>query len=133
MWIPYGLHCAQVQVATETGGVDIVRCTVAYDVSLEGNPQLGEGQIVGDAVEGVGGAPLEELAYDPQGQLVAGSFIHHLLPTVCEAPHVELLLTEDAPTPHGAKGAGEGEGQPSAHRVPPRSPMRWVRKRRRCR
>jgi carbon-monoxide dehydrogenase large subunit/6-hydroxypseudooxynicotine dehydrogenase subunit gamma len=35
----------------------------------------------------------------------------YLLPTAAEAPHVDVLITEDAPTPRnplGAKGAGEG-------------------------
>ena len=61
--------------------------------------------------QGLGGALLEELAYDPGGQLVAGSFMDYLLPTAGEVPAVEVLITEDAPTlrnPLGAKGAGEG-------------------------
>ena len=32
----------------------------------------------------------------------------YLLPTAAEVPPVEVLVTEDAPTPLGAKGAGEG-------------------------
>jgi CO/xanthine dehydrogenase Mo-binding subunit len=111
MSFPYGLHCVAVEVDLETGGVRLHRYAIAYDVGRAVNPVLIEGQIVGGLVQGVGGALLEELAYDTEGQLVAGSFMDLLLPTAAEAPHVDVLVTEDAPsplTPLGFKGAGEG-------------------------
>jgi carbon-monoxide dehydrogenase large subunit/6-hydroxypseudooxynicotine dehydrogenase subunit gamma len=111
MTFPYGLHCAAVEVDLDTGGVRIERYAVAYDIGRAINPMLVEGQIVGGAAQGVGGALLEELIYDEGGQLVAGSFMDYLLPTAAEAPSVDVLITEDAPTPRnplGAKGAGEG-------------------------
>ncbi len=111
MSFPYGLHLVAVEVDVETGGVCLERYAVAYDVGRAINPQLVEGQVVGGAAQGVGGALLEELAYDESGQLVSGSFMDYLLPTAREVPHVEVLITEDAPTPLtrlGAKGAGEG-------------------------
>lgn len=111
MSFPYGLHCVALEVDLETGGVRVHRYTIAYDVGRAVNPMLIEGQIVGGLVQGLGGALLEELAYDADGQLVAGSFMDMLLPTAAEAPHVDVLVTEDAPsplTPLGFKGAGEG-------------------------
>ena len=111
MSFPYGLHCAAVEVDTETGGVHVHRYVIAYDVGRAVNPALVEGQIVGGLVQGAGGALLEELAYNAEGQLVTGSFIDLLLPTASEAPRVDVLVTEDAPsplTPLGFKGAGEG-------------------------
>jgi carbon-monoxide dehydrogenase large subunit/6-hydroxypseudooxynicotine dehydrogenase subunit gamma len=111
MSFPYGLHIACVEVDLETGGVDIQRYAVAYDAGVVINPQLLHGQIVGGAAQGVGGALLEEFVYDGEGQLVSGSFMDYLLPTACEAPKVDVLMTEDAPTPLtrlGAKGGGEG-------------------------
>jgi carbon-monoxide dehydrogenase large subunit/6-hydroxypseudooxynicotine dehydrogenase subunit gamma len=111
MAFPYGIHIAAVEVDTETGAVEIERYAVGYDVGLAVNPQLLEGQIVGGAAQGVGGALLEELVYSDNGQLEAGSFIDYLLPTALEAPALEVLITEDAPTPLtklGAKGGGEG-------------------------
>jgi carbon-monoxide dehydrogenase large subunit/6-hydroxypseudooxynicotine dehydrogenase subunit gamma len=100
-----------VEVDVGTGHVEIHRYGVAYDVGRAINPVLVEGQIVGGVAQGVGGALLEELAYDEEGQLVSASFMDYLLPTAAEAPHVDVLITEDAPTPRnplGAKGAGEG-------------------------
>jgi len=111
MSFPYGLHCAAVEVDEETGEVVVVRYCVAYDVGRAINPSLVEGQIVGGATQGIGGALLEELAYDAEGQLVAGTFLDYMLPTAGEAPPVEVLISEQAPTPLtplGAKGAGEG-------------------------
>jgi aerobic carbon-monoxide dehydrogenase large subunit len=111
MSFPYGLHTVAVEIDTETGHVELARYAVAYDIGVAINPTLVHGQIVGGVAQGVGGALLEELAYDQQGQLIAGSFMDYLLPTACESPSTEVLLTEDAPTPLtplGAKGAGEG-------------------------
>ena len=111
MTFPYGVHCAAVEVDVETGELDVVNYTIGYDVGRAVNPTLIHGQIVGGAAQGYGGAVLEELAYDDEGQLVSGSFMDYLLPTAGEAPAVDVLLTEDAPTsrnPLGAKGAGEG-------------------------
>jgi CO/xanthine dehydrogenase Mo-binding subunit len=111
MSFPYGLHLAALEVDLETGGIHIDRYAIAYDVGRAINPQLVEGQVVGGAAQGLGGALLEELAYDETGQLASGSFMDYLLPTAGEVPHVDVLITEDAPTPLtplGAKGAGEG-------------------------
>ena len=111
MSFPYGVHCVAVEVDTETGGVEIVRYAVAYDVGRAINPMLIEGQIVGGAAQGIGGALYEEFSYAADGQLVAGSFMDYLLPTAGEAAPMRVLVTEDAPsplTPLGAKGAGEG-------------------------
>ena len=111
MTFPYGVHVAAVEVDVRTGHVDIHRYGVAYDIGRAINPLLVEGQIVGGVAQGVGGALLEELSYDDDGQLVSASFMDYLLPTASEAPHVDVLITEDAPTPRnplGAKGAGEG-------------------------
>jgi aerobic carbon-monoxide dehydrogenase large subunit len=111
MSFPYGVHFVAVEVDVETGAVEIERYAIAYDVGRAVNPTLVEGQIVGGAAQGIGGALYEELMYDASGQLVSGSYIDYLLPTAAEVPHVDVLVTEDAPTPLtpvGAKGAGEG-------------------------
>ena len=110
MSFPYGLHVAALEVDVETGAVRVARYAVAYDVGRAINPALVEGQVVGGAAQGIGGALLEELAYEESGQLVSGSFVDYLIPTAGELPPVEVLVTEDAPTPLnplGVKGSGE--------------------------
>jgi carbon-monoxide dehydrogenase large subunit len=111
MGFPYGVHYAAVEVDLETGAVAIERYAIGYDVGRAINPLLVEGQIVGGLAQGLGGALLEELAYDAGGQLVAGSLMDYLMPTAVEMPHARVLVTEDAPSPLnplGVKGAGEG-------------------------
>jgi aerobic carbon-monoxide dehydrogenase large subunit len=111
MSFPYGLHCVALEADVETGAVHIHRYAVTYDVGRAINPKLVEGQIVGGVAQGLGGALLEEFAYDASGQLVTGSFMDYLMPTAGEMPSVRVEITEDAPTPLnplGVKGAGEG-------------------------
>lgn len=115
MTYPYGAHAAVVGVDTDTGGVTIERYVVAYDVGKAINPMLVEGQILGGAAQGIGGALLEEFRFDPHGQPLATSFMDYLMPTLAEMPAVEVLLSEDAPSPLnplGVKGAGEGGTNP---------------------
>ncbi|WP_315836302.1 xanthine dehydrogenase family protein molybdopterin-binding subunit [Bradyrhizobium prioriisuperbiae] len=111
MTYPYGVHFAQVSVDPSTCGITIERYLVAYDMGRAINPMLIEGQIVGAAAQGIGGALLEEFVYDDNGQPLATSFADYLMPSCREVPDVEVLLREDAPSPLnplGVKGAGEG-------------------------
>ena len=111
MTYPYGLHTAVAAVDRDTGEVRVERFVVAYDIGRAVNPGLVDGQIVGGAAQGIGGALLEEFVYDEAGQPLAVGFMDYLMPTLHEMPPVEVLLSEDAPSPLnplGVKGAGEG-------------------------
>lgn len=111
MTYPYGLHAAVVSVDRGTGHLDVERFIVGYDVGRALNPTLVEGQIAGGAAQGIGGALYEEFLYDDDGTPLCTTFIDYLIPTVREVPDVEILVTEDAPSPLnplGVKGAGEG-------------------------
>ena len=44
------------------------------------NPNVVEGQIAGGTVQGIGGALLEHLAYDEDGNPLATTFMDYLLP-----------------------------------------------------
>lgn len=112
MTYPYGTHAAVVEVDPETGGVVILDYALAYDVGRAINPRLVEGQIVGGLAQGIGGALLEEFAYDADGQPLCTTFMDYLLPTSMEMPRrVSVKILEETPTPLnplGVKGAGEG-------------------------
>jgi aerobic carbon-monoxide dehydrogenase large subunit len=111
MCYPYGLHVAVVRVDRGTGQVTAERLLVAYDVGRAVNPMMVEGQIVGGAAQGLGGALLEEFRYDADGQPQCTTFMDYLMPTRAEMPAVDVLITTDAPSPRnplGVKGAGEG-------------------------
>jgi carbon-monoxide dehydrogenase large subunit len=62
-------------------------------------------------VQGLGGAIMEHLQYDAQGQLLTGSLADYLIPTASDFPNIRAVVLEDHPSPInplGAKGAGEG-------------------------
>src|SRR5258706_185153 len=110
MTYPYGVHAAQVRVDRETGAVVVERFFVAYDIGRAVNPMMIEGQIAGGYAQGLGGALYEEFLYSENGQPLSVTFADYLMPTACEVSAVEILLTEDAPSPLnalGIKGAGE--------------------------
>ncbi|MGH2945409.1 MAG: xanthine dehydrogenase family protein molybdopterin-binding subunit [Solirubrobacteraceae bacterium] len=108
---PYGVALCQAEVDPETGAVSIRRYFVGFEAGRAVNPMLLEGQIVGGAAQGLGGALYEELLYDDAGQPRSTSFMDYLIPTATEVPMVVgTHIFEDAPTPTnplGAKGAGE--------------------------
>jgi carbon-monoxide dehydrogenase large subunit len=111
MTYPYGVHAAVVRLDPGTGGIDIERFIVGYDVGRALNPMLVEGQIAGGVAQGIGGAVYEEFLYAEDGTPQCTTFMDYLIPTVAEIPSVEMLVTEDAPSPInplGVKGAGEG-------------------------
>ncbi len=86
---PYGVHIAVVQVDRETGGVAIERYLTAYDIGRAVNPMLIEGQIAGGFAQGLGGALLEEFAYDGRGEPLSVTLADYLMPTAREIPPLE--------------------------------------------
>jgi len=111
MAFPQGLQVARVRVDVVTGSVTVEKLWSFFDVGRAINPALVEGQILGGIAQGIGGALLEELAYDEQGQLLCTSFMDYLMPSSTDMPPVEVHIYENDPSPLnplGVKGAGEG-------------------------
>ena len=112
MTYPYGTHVAVVEVDVETGQVKLLNYAIAYDVGKAVNPLIVDGQLIGALAQGIGGALLEELVYDEEGQLLTTTFMDYLLPTVMEMPaEIAVRILEETPTPLnplGVKGVGEG-------------------------
>jgi carbon-monoxide dehydrogenase large subunit len=104
------VHVAHVEVDAGTGGVRLLRYLVAHDCGRLINPVIVEGQIHGGVAQGVGGALLEEMIYDEQGQLVTGTLMDYLVPTSMELPPIETVHLEypSPRNPLGVKGIGEG-------------------------
>ena len=108
---PYGVHVAQVCIDRDTGSVKIEGYWIGYDVGRAVNPMLIEGQILGGLAQGLGGALFEEFTYDAAGQPLSTTLADYMMVTSAEMPRVNVLITEDAPSPLnplGVKGAGEG-------------------------
>ena len=111
MTYPYGVQIGVVRVDAETGQATVERFLLAYDIGRSINPTLVEGQLVGGFVQGLGGALYEEFRYDERGEPLCVTLADYLLPTVREVPSVDVLVTEDAPSPLnplGIKSVGEG-------------------------
>ena len=111
MVYPYGAHLVQLRLDAETGGVTIERYLVAFDIGRAVNPMLVEGQIAGGLAQGLGGALYEEFLYSENGEPLSVTFADYLMPTAREVPAIEMIVSEDAPSPLnplGLKGAGEG-------------------------
>jgi carbon-monoxide dehydrogenase large subunit len=111
MTYPYGVHIAITKVDRETGATTIERYLIAYDIGRAVNPMLVEGQLAGGFAQGVGGVLFEEFLYDDRGEPLSVSFADYLMPTAREVPALDVLISEDAPSPLnplGLKGAGEG-------------------------
>jgi carbon-monoxide dehydrogenase large subunit/6-hydroxypseudooxynicotine dehydrogenase subunit gamma len=110
MVFPYGIHVAVVRIDRATGEVALERFLVAYDIGRALNPMLIDGQIAGGLAQGIGGALYEEFRYDERGQPLAVTLADYLIVSAREMPAIEVLLSEDAPSPRnplGIKGAGE--------------------------
>ena len=86
-------------------------CLVVEDVGRVVNPLTLHGQAIGGMVQGLGGAFLEHLVYEANGQLLAGNLADYLIPTATDFPKIRAIALENHRSPSnplGVKGAGEG-------------------------
>ena len=107
----YGAHAAHVAVDARTGHVALIDYVAVENCGRMINPLTLKGQLVGAVVQGLGGAFLEHLAYDENGQLLVGSLADYLVPTASDFPKIRGYVMASHPSPInplGAKGAGEG-------------------------
>jgi aerobic carbon-monoxide dehydrogenase large subunit len=105
-----GTHVVEVEVDVMTGGVKILRYTVAHDAGRVINPLIVDGQVQGGVAHGIGNALLEWMQYDENAQPLTTSFADYLIPMATDVPtcaiaHVETI---NPMNPLGVKGAGEG-------------------------
>ena len=102
-------HACTCEVDPVTGQVTLTRYIVSEDVGPMINPNVVEGQIAGGTVQGIGGALLEDMVYDADGNPLSSTFVDYLLPTATEVPDIEYGHVEiPGPGVGGYKGVGEG-------------------------
>ena len=102
-------HACTCEVDVVTGQVTLTRYIVSEDVGPMINPNIVEGQIAGGTVQGIGGALLENQAYDADGNPLSSTFVDYLLPTAADVPTIEHGHVEiPGPGVGGYKGCGEG-------------------------
>jgi carbon-monoxide dehydrogenase large subunit len=112
----YGAASIHLTVDAGTGQVEVLDYFTIEDVGRVINPLTATGQLVGAVTQGLGGALLEQLIYDDQGQFLTGSFADYLMPTATDFPVNRAHVSEDYPAttnPLGAKGIGEGGTVPA--------------------
>ena len=106
---PFGCHIAMLEVDRDTGEPRLLRMVAVDDAGHLINPLIVEGQIHGGLAQGIGQALVEEVAYDPDGQPLTGSFMDYAIPRASDFPRFELdnTVTPTPVNPLGAKGVGE--------------------------
>ena len=110
-----GTHVAEVEVDYMTGGVKILKYTVAHDSGRVINPLIVDGQVQGGVAHGIGNALLEWMQYDDNAQPLTTTFADYLLPMATDVPTCAIAHVETANplNPLGVKGAGEGGAIPA--------------------
>jgi CO/xanthine dehydrogenase Mo-binding subunit len=109
-----GVVGVEVGVDEETGVVRVDQLVTVADVGFAMNPKAVEGQDLGAATQGLGGALFEELVYDGP-QLVNPNVVEYRVPRMKDlATKIDTMIVErgDGVGPYGAKGAGEGALNP---------------------
>lgn len=111
-------HVARVRVDAELGLVKVLSVAAAHDVGRVIHRDALEGQIEGGVAQGMGWGVTEELKLD-RGRLTNPNFTDYLIPTASDAPEVriELIESDGAAGPYGAKGIGEPSFIPTAAAV----------------
>ncbi|MFZ0840534.1 MAG: xanthine dehydrogenase family protein molybdopterin-binding subunit [Xanthobacteraceae bacterium] len=106
---PNGCHTCEIEVDRDTGVVSVVRYTAVDDVGRVMNHMLAEGQVHGGVAQGLGQALMEQIVYDPSGQLLTGSFQDYAMPRADDLPSIEgdILEIPSTTNPLGVKGCGE--------------------------
>jgi xanthine dehydrogenase molybdenum-binding subunit len=101
----------EVEVDTETGVVDVLRCVFAHDLGKLINPNAAEGQVEGGMQQGIGYALMENMAFDAEtGACLTSDFLDYKMPTAVEMPRsIESIFieTNEPSGPFGAKSMSE--------------------------
>jgi len=97
-----GMVGVTVDIDPETGQVEIDQLVTVADVGFAINPAGVEGQDLGAAMQGIGGALSEELVYDGP-QIVNANLVEYRVPRI-----TDVAERRDGPGPYGSKGVGEG-------------------------
>jgi carbon-monoxide dehydrogenase large subunit len=108
---PNACHVCEVEIDPATGEVRVVAFASVNDIGRVISPQIARGQVEGGAVQGIGQALCERIAYDSAtGQLLSASLMDYALPRA--DGFIDFRTEFDPSIPCltnslGAKGVGE--------------------------
>ncbi|HEY1392826.1 MAG TPA: xanthine dehydrogenase family protein molybdopterin-binding subunit [Methylibium sp.] len=108
---PNACHVCEVEIAPDTGEVEIVAYASVNDIGRVVSPVIVRGQIEGGAMQGIGQALCERVRYDAgSGHLLSASFMDYALPRVDTFRGFKTEFDTSIPcktNPLGVKGVGE--------------------------
>jgi carbon-monoxide dehydrogenase large subunit len=108
---PNACHVCEVEVDPATGDVEIVAYASVNDIGRVVSPEIVRGQVEGGAMQGIGQALYERVAYDAEsGQLLSASFMDYALPRVDTFHDFKTKFDTSIPCRTnvlGVKGVGE--------------------------
>lgn len=106
---PNGTHVCELEVDPGTGQTEILNYVVVDDFGVTLNPLMLQGQVHGGSVQGIGQALMEEIRFDPDGQMLTATFMDYALPRAIDVPnfHFETRNVRCLTNAIGVKGAGE--------------------------
>ena len=108
---PNGCHICEVELDAATGEVQVVAYASVNDIGRVVSPTIVRGQVEGGAVQGIGQALCERVAYDAEtGQLQSASFMDYALPHADGFLGFKTAFDISIPcktNPLGVKGVGE--------------------------
>ena len=108
---PNGCHVCEVEIDPATGAVAVVAYASVNDIGRVVSPVIVRGQVEGGAVQGIGQALCERVAYDAEtGQLQSASFMDYALPNADGFLGFKTAFDTSIPcttNPLGVKGVGE--------------------------
>jgi carbon-monoxide dehydrogenase large subunit len=107
---PNACHVCEVEIAPDTGEVQVVAYTSVNDIGRVVSPQIVQGQLEGGAVQGIGQALSEQVVYDASGQLLTASFMDYAMPRADGFLDFRTVFDTSVPCTTnvlGAKGVGE--------------------------
>ena len=108
---PNACHVCEVEIDPATGSVAVVAYASVNDIGRVVSPVIVRGQVEGGAVQGIGQALCERVAYDNEtGQLQSASFMDYAMPNVDGFLGFKTAFDTSIPcttNPLGVKGVGE--------------------------
>ena len=108
---PNGCHICEVEVDPATGETTLVAYASVNDIGRIVSPDIVKGQVEGGAVQGIGQALCERIAYDREsGQLLSASYMDYAMPHADGFRAFKTAFDQSVPCKTnglGAKGVGE--------------------------
>ena len=105
----YVANIVDVEMDSETGKIEILRCTAFQDAGKAVHPSYVESQIQGGTVQGIGWALNEEYYMSDDGRMLNSSLLDYRMPTCLDVPNIDAVIIEvpNPGHPFGVRGVGE--------------------------